>query len=73
MNTKNVMELMDPTEEARLFARRDAIKAGVYAGLAMGSLPMILAAMAKTAGAQGTAPSVTDVLNFALKLEYLEA
>jgi hypothetical protein len=34
---------------------------------------MVLAAMAKTAGAQGTAPSVTDVLNFALKLEYLEA
>jgi hypothetical protein len=73
MNTKNVLELMDPTEEARLFARRDAIKAGVYAGLAMGSLPMVLAAMAKTAGAQGTAPTVTEVLNFALKLEYLEA
>jgi Ferritin-like domain len=73
MNTQNVMELMDPSEEARLFARRDAIRAGVYAGLAMGSLPMVLAAMAKTANAQGTAPSVTEVLNFALKLEYLEA
>lgn len=73
MNTKNVMDLIDPSEEAKLFARRDAIRAGVYAGLAMGSLPMVLAAMARTAGAQGTTPSVNDVLNFALKLEYLEA
>ena len=73
MNTKNVMDLIDPSEQAKLFARRDAIRAGVYAGLAMGSLPMVLAAMAKTAGAQSTGPSVTDVLNFALKLEYLES
>ena len=73
MNTKNVMDLIDPSEQAKLFARRDAIRAGVYAGLAMGSLPMVLAAMAKTANAQGTAPSVTDVLNFALTLEYLES
>jgi hypothetical protein len=73
MNTKNLMDLIDPSEQTKLFARRDAIRAGVYAGFAMGSLPMVLAAMAKTAGAQGTAPSVTDVLNFALKLEYLEA
>lgn len=73
MNTKNVMDLIDPSEQKKLFARRDAIKAGVTAGLAMGSLPMVLAAMARTAGAQGTTPTVTDVLNFALKLEYLEA
>ena len=73
MNTKNVMDLIDPSEQNKLFARRDAIKAGMYAGLAMGSLPMVLAAMARTAGAQGTAPSVLDVLQFALKLEYLES
>lgn len=73
MNTTNVMDLIDPSETKKLFARRDAIKAGVTAGLAMGSLPMVLAAMAKTAGAQGTNPTVNDVLNFALKLEYLES
>ena len=73
MHTKNVMDLIDPSEQKKLFARRDAIRAGMYAGLAMGSLPMVLAAMAKTAGAQTTAPSVNDVLNFALKLEYLES
>ncbi len=73
MNTKNVMDLIDPSEQKKIFARRDAIRAGVTAGLAMGSLPMVLAAMAKTAGAQGTTPSVNDVLNFALTLEYLEA
>ena len=73
MNTKNVMDLIDPSDAKRLFGRRDAIQAGVAAGFAMGSLPLILAAMAKTAGAQGTTPTVTDILNFALKLEYLEA
>jgi rubrerythrin len=73
MNTKNVMDLIDPSEQKKLFARREAIRAGVVAGFAMGSLPMILAAMAKEAHAQGTAPSVVDVLQFALKLEYLEA
>ena len=73
MNTKNMLDLIDPSEQKKLFARRDAIRAGVVAGFAMGSLPMILAAMAKEVGAQGTAPSVVDVLQFALKLEYLEA
>ncbi len=70
----------DPELEERLLSRRDAITDGaatsrtVAAGLAIGSVPVALAALSRDLFAQGGLPSIiVDVLNFALKLEYLEA
>lgn len=70
----------DPELEERMVSRREAIGRGVAtsssvaAGLAMGSVPVALAALATDAFAQGGLPNViVDVLNFALTLEYLES
>ncbi len=70
----------DPEIAEKLVSRRDAIARGasksssVAIGLAMGSVPLALAAVAKDVFAQGGLPSiVVDVLNFALTLEHLEA
>jgi len=79
MTPKRLLEA-DPVLEQQLLTRREAIGRGartsssVAAGLAMGSVPVALAAVAKDAFAQGGLPGViVDVLNFALTLEYLEA
>ncbi len=70
----------DPEIAQRLVSRREAIAKGASTssslamGLAMGSVPVALAALSKDAFAQGGLPSlIVDVLNFALTLEYLEA
>ncbi len=70
----------DPELDATLVSRREAIRQGaatsssLAAGLAMASVPVALAAVAKDVFAQGGLPRViVDVLNFALTLEYLEA
>jgi len=74
-----VMFGMDPEISARLVSRRDAIAKGastsgvVMAGLRMGSIPAALAALSTSAFGQGRLPTaVIAVLNFALRLEYLE-
>jgi rubrerythrin len=80
MQLKSLFEPLDPEIGARLVTRRDAIRKGagtssaVMAGLAMSSVPVALAALAKDLFAQGGLPyAIVDVLNFALTLEYLEA
>lgn len=75
-----ILASLDPDIATRLVSRRRAIvngggaSAAVLAGLRMASVPMAIAALARDAFAQGRLPTaVTGVLNFALKLEYLEA
>lgn len=70
----------DPELDEKLVTRREAIRRGaatssaVAAGLAMGSVPIALAAVSKDVFAQTALPGIiVDVLNFALMLEYLEA
>jgi len=79
MTSKGLLET-DLELEAKLVSRREAIRRGaatsstVAAGMAMASVPIALAAVAKDVFAQGALPGViVDVLNFALTLEYLEA
>jgi len=68
---------IDPEISDRLVSRRDAIRQGatvssrLAAGLALASVPVALAALSKDAFGQ-TPADVTDVINFALKLEIFE-
>jgi hypothetical protein len=59
------------TESASEIAQGRTTSSVVAAGLAMASVPIALAALARDAGAQTTG-AVTDVLNFALMLEIFE-
>lgn len=74
MKSQPILEMVEPRVVERL-TRRAALKAGGAAALTVGTVPAVLAAMARTAYAQGTAlpASVITVLNFALTLEYLES
>ena len=77
-NTQDtILDGIDPEIMDRLVTRREAIKKGatvssmVAAGMAMGSVPVMLAALTKDAYAQ--APSdILDALQFAFILENLE-
>ena len=68
---------IDPEITDTLVSRRDAIRQGaavsskLAAGLALASVPVALAALSRDAYAQ-TPSDVTDVINFALKLEIFE-
>ena len=68
---------IDPEITDTLVSRRDAIRQGaavsgkLAAGLALASVPVALAALTKDVYGQ-TPADVTDVLNFALKLEIFE-
>lgn len=71
---------IEPDIAERLVSRRHAIARGastsgmVMAGLRMASVPAALAALSTEAFGQGRLPAVVNgVLNFALRLEYLEA
>lgn len=71
-------EPLDPEIVERMTStRRDALRTGLgRAGraLAAGSVPVAFASQAATAFGQGNMPKqVTDILNFALTLEYLES
>lgn len=75
MNNETVLGSLDPELLETVATRRDAIRgAGSWGmGLALASLPLALAAMAKDAFAQGVPADIASVLNFALVLEELEA
>ena len=72
-----LLDSVDPDVMARLLSRRDAIRKGaavsttVAAGMAMGSVPVLLAALSKDSFAQ-TPSAILDVLQFAFILENLE-
>jgi hypothetical protein len=77
MNLNNIIqeiEKVDPEVYDRLDGRRDAIKSfSNFAGkLALLAVPMAFGSMLKKAYGQ-TPGTIADVLQFALKLEYLEA
>lgn len=80
MTNNTVLGGIDPEITDQLLTRRDAIRRGastsskVAAGLALASVPVALAALAKDAFAAAPLPQdIIDVLNFALTLEYLES
>lgn len=74
---KPLLDGIEPELMDRLVSRRDAIRRGagmsgrLAAGLALGSVPVALAAVARDANAQTTA-DIVDALQFAFILENLE-
>lgn len=79
MNLLNIIEEIenvDPEVYGRLSQRRDVIKNITSFGskVAMAAMPFAVGTMFKKAYAQtGTTPTVIEVLNYALTLEYLES
>ncbi len=78
MNLFNIIEeieKVDPEVTGRLSPRRDAIKniSSFGSKVAVAALPFALGTMFKRAYGAGATASVTDVLNYALTLEYLES
>jgi hypothetical protein len=69
------IEKVDPEFHDRISPRRDAIKNITSFGskVAVAALPFAFSTLFKKAYGQTATPSVNDVLNYALKLEYLEA
>lgn len=76
MNQDTILDGLDPEVMDHMASRRDMVRgAGSLASkLALASVPLGLAALAKNVFAQGGLPqNIVDVLNFALILEELEA
>ena len=78
MNLFNIIqeiEKVDPEFQERVSPRRDVIKNITSFGskVAVAALPFAFTTVFKKAYGQSTPSSVTDVLNFALTLEYLES
>lgn len=78
MNLFNIIqeiEKVDPEIHERMSPRRDAIKNITSFGskVVVAALPFAFATMFKKAYGQASPVAVNDVLNFALKLEYLES
>jgi hypothetical protein len=81
MSNVPILDTIDPEITERLVTRREAIAKGaavsstVAIGLAMASVPVGLAALARDAFAQGTGlpADIKTVLDFALALEIFEA
>lgn len=78
MNNQTLLDTIDPEIAERIVNRKEEISNGASmsgplgAALAIGSVPIALAALSKDVGAQ-SASDVLDALQFALVLEYLEA
>ena len=73
MSAPSLIDTIDPEIQARLLSRKD-ILFGVAKKLGTAAtVPAVVALASKEALGQGFPGSVTDVLNFALTLEYLEA
>ena len=76
-NQQPILDAIDPELTERLVSRREAIRQGasmsgrLAAGLALGSVPVALAALSRDAFAQ-TPADILDVLRFAFILENLE-
>ena len=79
MKNTPILDTIEPEIVETLVSRRDAIAKGagmsstLVAGLALGSIPVALAALSRTAWAQNAPAAVLDVLEFAFLLENLEA
>jgi hypothetical protein len=79
MERHTILSQLDPEAAAPLLTRREAIRRGasvssvVAAGLAMGSVPVTLAALARDVYGQGAPADIVPILNFALLLEQLES
>lgn len=76
MSNESILGGLDPEVLDTMASRREALRgAGRWGmGLALASVPLALAGLAKNAFAQtGLPQAVVDVLNFALTLEELEA
>src|ERR1700753_4053440 len=74
-NVLNEIEQVDPEFNDRISPRRDAIKNITSFGskVAVAALPFAFATLFKKAYGATAPVAINDVLNFALKLEYLEA
>jgi hypothetical protein len=76
-NQQGILGGIEPDVAERLITRRDAIRTGggmsskLAAGLALGSVPVAIAALSREAWSQAPG-SVQDVINFALMLEIFE-
>ncbi len=78
MNLQNIIneiEKVDPEVYDRLNGRRDAMKsfAKLSGRVALTALPLAFGSMLQKAYGQSGATLITDTLNFALTLEYIEA
>ncbi len=77
-NKETILGSIDPEISERLVSRRDAIRKGastssmIAAGLAMGSVPVALAALSRQAFGQTLPADIKGVLDFALALEIFE-
>jgi hypothetical protein len=79
MNNQPILDTIDPELVQRYATRKEEIEngswasPGIIAALAIGSVPIALAALAKDAQGQGTLPTaIKNVLDFALALEIFE-
>src|SRR5215212_5210864 len=76
-NNDSILGTIDPEITGRLVSRRDALKKGAFttsqvaAAIALGSVPVALAALSRQAFAQ-LPTAIKAILDFALNLEILE-
>lgn len=77
-NDSHLLDTIEPDIADRFVSRRDALRKGatvsstLAAGLALGSVPVALAAFSREAFGQSTPTTVQAVLDFALMLEIFE-